>query len=72
MYFCLFNLRYEQWITSYFKEVSPVLGFLGEPVYLSPYEKENEDELFNKTGIDVLVSNKIPWQRRLPDVRNPL
>lgn len=63
--------RYEEWIKNYTNNVSPSLGENGKPAQLGKEEKEMAEKLFKKKAINVLLSNKISLQRKLPDVRDP-
>ncbi|XP_031780011.1 polypeptide N-acetylgalactosaminyltransferase 1-like [Nasonia vitripennis] len=66
------NERYEDWITKYVQGISRKLGEYGRPAYLSGEEKIKGNEVLKKKAVNIILSNKIPLQRKLPDVRDPL
>ncbi|KAJ8680357.1 hypothetical protein QAD02_016144 [Eretmocerus hayati] len=66
------NQRFEEWIAKYAKGVVRKLGDYGRPSYLHGEDKIKGDESLKKKAINVVLSNKIPLQRRLADVRDPL
>ena len=68
----LFKFRYEQWISEYMKGISWKLGEYGKPAYLSGEEKIKGNEVLKEKAVNIILSNKIPLQRKLPDVRDPL
>lgn len=70
---CLFfECSFEEWIVSFTHSASSELGNLGEPAYLPDDEKNEASEVFSRKAMNVVLSNKIPLTRTLPDVRDPL
>ena len=49
----------------------PGLGDGGVPVRLEGEERKLADELKTKEAFNILLSNKIPFNRKLPDSRHP-
>ena len=47
----------------------PGAGDMGRPVALSAQEQRLADRLFSQEGFNVVASDKVPFVRRLPDVR---
>lgn len=41
----------------------------GEAVVLSPEEQKEADRLFNKEAFNIVASDKIAMDRRIPDTR---
>lgn len=65
-------MRYEKWISNYVQGISPKLGEYGKPAYLKGGEKAKGNQVLKEKAINIILSNKIPLQRKLPDVRDPL
>ncbi|XP_001607575.2 polypeptide N-acetylgalactosaminyltransferase 1 [Nasonia vitripennis] len=68
----LLNQRFETWIETYLSNESANLGDFGEAAYLSDSEKQNGSLVYSKRAVNVVLSNKIPLQRRIRDMRDPL
>ncbi|XP_011494575.1 PREDICTED: polypeptide N-acetylgalactosaminyltransferase 1 [Ceratosolen solmsi marchali] len=66
------NERYEQWINEYVKGISRKLGEYGKPAYLNGEEKIKGNEILKKKAVNIILSNKISFQRKLLDIRDPL
>ncbi|KAJ9592475.1 hypothetical protein L9F63_015891, partial [Diploptera punctata] len=49
----------------------PGLGDDGIPVHLDGEEQKLAEDLMKKEAFNILLSDKIPYNRRLPDARNP-
>ncbi|XP_043190738.1 probable N-acetylgalactosaminyltransferase 9 [Amphibalanus amphitrite] len=50
----------------------PAAGDLGRPVALTAEERRLADQLYKQEGFNVVASDKVPFVRRLPDVRPQL
>jgi hypothetical protein len=48
------------------------LGEYGKPAYLSGDEKIKGNEVLKKKAVNLILSNKISFLRKLPDARDPL
>ncbi|XP_014224842.1 polypeptide N-acetylgalactosaminyltransferase 1-like [Trichogramma pretiosum] len=66
------NDKYEQLILNYMKGIIHGLGEYGKPAYLTGRSKMKGKESLKKKAINIVLSNKISLQRKLPDVRDPL
>lgn len=51
--------------------MSAEAGKLGEPVYLPSSEDKRAKRLWHINKFNIVVSDKIPLNRSLPDVRKP-
>ncbi|XP_058800355.1 polypeptide N-acetylgalactosaminyltransferase 1 [Phymastichus coffea] len=66
------NEKYEKWISKYIQSILPKLGEYGKPAYLTGEEKVKGNKVLKDKAINIILSNKIPLQRKLLDVRDPL
>ena len=48
------------------------LGKNGKPAILTGKDKVKGDRSLKKKAVNIVLSNRIPLQRKLPDVRDPL
>ncbi|KAK0088747.1 hypothetical protein PV325_010854 [Microctonus aethiopoides] len=64
--------RYEKWINEYEKGIVNELGNNGKPAKLYGRDKYKAQESLKKAAVNIIVSNKIPLNRKLPDIRDSL
>ena len=68
----IFFYRYEQWISRWERRMVKGLGDGGKASSLYGREKAKAQKILEKKALNVLLSDKIPLTRKLPDVRDPL
>ncbi|XP_043279909.1 polypeptide N-acetylgalactosaminyltransferase 1-like [Venturia canescens] len=63
--------RFEKWILEWEKNIVPSLGEGGKPAKLPEEEQENAQKIMATKALNVLLSDKIPLDRKLEDPRAP-
>lgn len=64
--------KYDLQIMEDEKKIKHNMGHMGKAVKLSGKEQAKADEIMKKEAFNLLISDQIPYNRSLPDVRDPL
>ncbi|XP_014252844.1 polypeptide N-acetylgalactosaminyltransferase 1-like isoform X2 [Cimex lectularius] len=67
----LWNEKLEEWLKRDEAEIVPHLGDNGVPAYLPKEEEDSAKLVMEKEAFNLLLSNKIPYNRTLLDPRHP-
>lgn len=66
------RMRAEKLISRFERKIIPGLGEDGKPVHLTGSEGRHVDEVMKKEAFNLIVSDKMPLNRSLPDTRDSL
>lgn len=64
--------RYDMQIAADLRRQEPGLGAEGKPVRLVGSDLQEAEEIMKKEAVNLLVSDRIQYNRTLPDVRDPM